>query len=68
MNEEDTTLGNLIDNLIEVTIDKETPVDISKQLEPIVDGLVELLQGEPKQSGAIYPPNIPLPERNAKLN
>ena len=53
MNEEDTTLGNLIDNLIEVTIDKETPVDLSKQLEPIVDGLVELLQGEPKQSGAI---------------
>ena len=46
-------LGDLIDNLIEVYVDSNTPCDVSKQLEPIVDGLVELLQGEPKQSGAI---------------
>ena len=46
-------LGDLIDNLIEVTIDRDTPSDISKQLEPIVDGLVELLQGEPKGSPLI---------------
>ena len=46
-------LGDLIDNLIEVTIDKNTPLDISKQLEPIIDGLVELLRGEPKGSPLI---------------
>ena len=43
-------LGDLIDNLIDVTIDNDTPKEVSKQLEPIVDGLVELLQGEPKGS------------------
>ena len=46
-------LGDLIDNLIEVTIDRDTPRDVSKQLEPIVDGLVELLQGEPQGSPLI---------------
>ena len=46
-------LGDLIDNLIEVTIDRDTPSDVSKQLEPIVDGLVELLQGEPQGSPLI---------------
>ena len=49
MNRQDA-LGDLIDNLIEVTIDKNTPSDISNQLEPIIDGLVEILQGEPKGS------------------
>ena len=39
-------LGDLIDNLIDVTIDNDTPKEVSKQLEPIVDGLVELLQGD----------------------
>tara|TARA_B100000131_G_scaffold41136_1_gene37065 strand:- start:861 stop:1097 length:237 start_codon:yes stop_codon:yes gene_type:complete len=46
-------LGDLIDNLIDVTIDRDTPSDVSKQLEPIIDGLVELLQGEPKGSPLI---------------
>tara|TARA_B100001113_G_C20949961_1_gene552675 strand:- start:468 stop:704 length:237 start_codon:yes stop_codon:yes gene_type:complete len=46
-------LGDLIDNLIDVTIDKNTPSDVSTQLEPIIDGLVELLQGEPKGSPLI---------------
>ena len=46
-------LGDLIDNLIDVTIDNDTPKEVSKQLEPIVDGLVELLQGEPKGSPLI---------------
>ena len=46
-------LGDLIDNLIEVTIDRDTPKEVSKQLEPIVDGLVELLQGEPQGSPLI---------------
>ena len=43
----------LIDNLIEVYVDSNTPSDVSKQLEPIVDGLVELLQGEPQGSPLI---------------
>ena len=34
-------------------VDSNTPSDVSKQLEPIVDGLVELLQGEPKGSPLI---------------
>ena len=46
-------MGDLIDNLIDVTIDRDTPKDVSKQLEPIIDGLVELLQGEPKGSPLI---------------
>ena len=46
-------LGDLIDNLIEVYVDSNTPSDVSKQLEPIVDGLVELLQGEPQGSPLI---------------
>ena len=46
-------LGDLIDNLIDVTIDRDTPKDVSRQLEPIIDGLVELLQGEPKGSPLI---------------
>ena len=46
-------LGDLIDNLIEVTKDRDTPKDVSKQLEPIADGLVELLQGEPQGSPLI---------------
>ena len=33
-------LGDLIDNLIDVTIDNDTPKEVSKQLEHIVDGLV----------------------------
>ena len=46
-------LGDLIDNLIDVYVDNKTPKGVTKQLEPIINGLVELLQGEPKQSGAI---------------
>ena len=46
-------LGDLIDNLIDVTIDKNTPSEVSTQLEPIIDGLVELLRGEPKGSPLI---------------
>jgi len=46
-------LGDLIDNLIDITIDKNTPSDVSTQLEPIIDGLVELLRGEPKGSPLI---------------
>lgn len=46
-------LGDLIDNLIDVTIDRETPKEVSQQLEPIIDGLVELLRGEPQGGGLI---------------
>ena len=43
-------LGDLIDNLIDVYVDNKTPKGVTKQLEPIIDGLVEILQGEPKGS------------------
>ena len=43
-------LGDLIDNLIDVYVDNHTPKGVSKQLEPIINGLVELLQGEAKGS------------------
>lgn len=46
-------LGDLIDNLIDVYVASDTPLVISKQLEPIINGLVELLQGEPKGSPLI---------------
>ena len=38
-------LGELIDSLIEITIDPDTKDDISEQLEPIIEGLVSLGQG-----------------------
>ena len=38
-------LGELIDSLIEITIDPDTEADISEQLEPIIEGLVSLCQG-----------------------
>ena len=38
-------LGELIDSLIEITIDPDTKADISEQLEPIIEGLVSLCQG-----------------------
>ena len=38
-------LGELIDSLIEITIDPDTKDDISEQLEPIIEGLVSLCQG-----------------------
>ena len=41
-------LGDLIDNLIDVYVDNQTPKGVNKQLEPIINGLVELLQGEAK--------------------
>ena len=53
MKRQQDPLGDLIDNLIDVYVDNHTPRGVSKQLEPIINGLVELLQGEPKQSGAI---------------
>ena len=34
-------------------VDNHTPRGVSKQLEPIINGLVELLQGEPKDSPLI---------------
>ena len=43
-------LGDLIDNLIDVYVDNKTPKGVTKQLEPIINGLVELLQGEQKGS------------------
>ena len=43
-------LGDLIDNLIDVYVDNKTPKGVTKQLEPIINGLVELLQGEHKGS------------------
>ena len=46
-------LGDLIDNLIDVYVDNKTPRGVTKQLEPIINGLVELLQGEPKGSPLI---------------
>ena len=46
-------LGDLIDNLIDVYVDNKTPKGVTKQLEPIINGLVELLQGEPKDSPLI---------------
>ena len=46
-------LGDLIDNLIDVYVANDTPLVISKQLEPIINGLVELLQGEPQGSPLI---------------
>ena len=33
-------LGELIDSLIEITIDPQTQDDVSDQLEPIIEGLV----------------------------
>ena len=33
-------LGELIDSLIEITIDPDTEGEISEQLEPIIEGLV----------------------------
>ena len=53
MKRQQDPLGDLIDNLIEVYVDRNTPREVSKQLEPIVDGLVELLQGEPQGSPLI---------------
>ena len=38
-------LGELIDSLIEITIDPDTEGEISEQLEPIIEGLVSLCQG-----------------------
>ena len=38
-------LGELIDSLIEITIDPNTEGEISEQLEPIIEGLVSLCQG-----------------------
>ena len=43
-------LGDLIDNLIDVYVDNKTPKGVTKQLEPIINGLVELLQGEAQGS------------------
>ncbi len=43
-------LGDLIDNLIDVYVDKKTSRGVMKQLEPIINGLVELLQGEAQGS------------------
>ena len=43
-------LGDLIDNLIDVYVDNKTPRGVTKQLEPIINGLVELLQGVDKGS------------------
>lgn len=38
-------LGELIDSLIEITIDRDTASDVTEQLEPIIEGLVSLCQG-----------------------
>jgi len=38
-------LGELIDSLIEITIDRDTAKDVTEQLEPIIEGLVSLCQG-----------------------
>ena len=46
-------LGDLIDNLIDVYVQTDTPKGMRRQLEPIINGLVELLQGEPKGSPLI---------------
>ena len=53
MKRQQDPLGDLIDNLIDVYVDNHTPRGVSKQLEPIINGLVELLQGEPKGSPLI---------------
>ena len=53
MKRQQDPLGDLIDNLIDVYVDNHTPRGVSKQLEPIINGLVELLQGEPKDSPLI---------------
>ena len=53
MKRQQDPLGDLIDNLIDVYVDKKTPKGVTKQLEPIINGLVELLQGEPKGSPLI---------------
>ena len=37
-------LGELIDSLIEISIDPKTEDDVSGQLEPIIEGLVSLCQ------------------------
>jgi len=37
-------LGELIDSLIEISIDPNTEDDVSGQLEPIIEGLVSLCQ------------------------
>jgi hypothetical protein len=39
-------LGELIDSLIEITIDRDTAKDVTEQLEPIIEGLVSLCQGQ----------------------
>ncbi len=39
-------LGELIDSLIEISIDPKTEDDVSGQLEPIIEGLVSLCQGK----------------------
>jgi hypothetical protein len=39
-------LGELIDSLIEISIDPNTEDDVSGQLEPIIEGLVSLCQGK----------------------
>ena len=53
MKRQQDPLGDLIDNLIDVYVDNHTPRGVSKQLEPIINGFVELLQGEPKGSPLI---------------
>ena len=39
-------LGELIDSLIEISIDPKTEDDVSGQLEPIIEGLVSICQGK----------------------
>jgi len=46
MKRQQDPLGDLIDNLIDVYVDNHTPRGVRKQLEPVINGLVELLQGE----------------------
>ena len=40
MKRQQDPLGDLIDNLIDVYVDNHTPRGVSKQLEPIINGLV----------------------------
>ena len=53
MKRQQDPLGDLIDNLIDVYVDNNTPKNVRKQLEPVINGLVELLQGEPQGSPLI---------------
>lgn len=39
-------LGELIDSLIEIAISPETSQDVGGQLEPIIEGLVSISQGQ----------------------